>query len=153
MIYAQQGMVQRGLQCSDYALQKSAADALVWVLRGEVLTLAGNKNAEFCFTKAMETKLPDDWTIPAQVGMFLLREKHHAPAVEYLKAGVHLNTRNDFLWLNLGLALERLGIVQPALDAFNTALKLNPQNVEAEHAVRRLTSAPFLARFLRRFFG
>jgi tetratricopeptide (TPR) repeat protein len=58
--YAHQGMVQRGIGCSDAALAKNGSDPLVWVLRGEVLSMAENSNAQFCFEKALEMRPSSD---------------------------------------------------------------------------------------------
>lgn len=153
-VYANQGMTQRGLGCSDYAMSKPGADALAWILRGEVLSLADNKNAPFCFQKAMEVKRSDDWQTPAQIGLLLLRQKKWPLAGDYLKAAVQINPHNQYLWLKLGFAYERLGLSQLALEAYNAAGAMGETaGTAAEDAITRVSQTPLIVRLFRRVFG
>jgi tetratricopeptide (TPR) repeat protein len=145
-------MTQRGLGCSDYAVQLSGSDPLVWIIRGEILSLAENKNALHCFEKAMEMRQSDDWQTPMQIGMRFLNQKKWAKAAEYLTAAAHVNSRNPFLWMKLGQANERLGLTQAALDAFNAAQQIDPMNNEVDGEVRKLTSKSLPSRIFRRIF-
>lgn len=151
-VMAHQGMVQRGLGCSDYAMSHGAQDPLTWVLRGEILSLAENKNAVFCFEKAMESCASDEWHIPAQIGLFLLRLRHWSPAAQYLKRAVAANPNSDFLWMSLGSAYERLGLGQSAHEAYSAAAHLNPQKPEICQALKRLGDMPLFVRLLKRVF-
>jgi tetratricopeptide (TPR) repeat protein len=150
LVYAHQGMVQRALGCSDYAMNLSGADPLSWVLRGEILALAANKNAMFCFEKAMETRMADDWQTPLRIGLFFYTQKRWPQALDYLKIAVQNNTRNDYLWTRLGQTNERLGMSHPALDAYRAALELNSLNRNAELGMARVAGGPFFMRWLRR---
>lgn len=153
LAYAQQGMVQRGLASSDYAMNRSSRDPLVWVIRGEILSLAGNGNAQFCFDKAIESTHPDDWRVPMQIGLSQLRQKKWPQAARYLKMAAEHEPHNEFLWMRLGYAYERLGLSQSALEAYRAARNLNTGNSEAEDSLRRLTRTPALVRFFRRIFA
>ncbi len=151
--YAQQGMLQRGIGCSDYALQITAADPMVWLLRGQILTLADNRNAQACFDKAMETRRPGEWQVPMMAGMFLLERRKWTQAAEFLRKAVAENTGLDHLWVLLGKANEQLGVTQAALDAYQAALDLNPSNQQAQNSVARLSRTPLLVRVARRLMG
>jgi tetratricopeptide (TPR) repeat protein len=152
-VYANQGMTQRGLGCSDFAMSKPGADALSWVLRGEILGLADNKNAPFCFQKAMEVKRPEDWQTPMQAGLLLLRQKKWPLAADYLKSAAEINPHNQYLWMRLGYAYERLGLTQLALEAYNAAGSLGTTGTAADDAISRISQTPLLVRFFRRVFG
>jgi tetratricopeptide (TPR) repeat protein len=149
-VYAHLGMVQQAIGCSDFALNISGRDPLVWVLRGEILTIADNRNASICFEKAMEARPHGDWQIPMLIGLACLRQKRWAPAAEYLKRATEQFQGNDHLWERLGHAQEHLGLVQAALESYRAATHINPHNAAAEDAIRRLTRTPFIVRWLRR---
>lgn len=151
--YAHQGMVQRGIASSDYAMQKTAGDALVWVLRGEVLSVADNANARFCFDKAMETRLHGDWKVPMLIGRLLHRRRKWAQAADYLGTAAAEQPRNDTLWVLLGEAREKLGNTDGALAAFRTAVEVNPSNQRALDGSARLAHTPLLLRLARRLMG
>ncbi len=155
MTYAQTGMVERGLACSDYALGRpgqSAADPLVWVLRGAILSLGDNRNCEICFSKAMETRQRDDWRTPLSLGLVLLNQKKYAKAVEFLEAAVQVEQRNDFLWERLGYARERLGLGQGAMEAYEAAIHQYDANKTARDGLSRLRQSSIWTRFARRLF-
>jgi tetratricopeptide (TPR) repeat protein len=151
-VYANMGMAQRAIGSSDYALARNATDPLVWVLRGEILSLADNQNSAFCFQKAIETKQADDWHTPMQVGLILIRQRKWAAAADYLKMAVQLHTGNGFLWTSLGRAHEQLGLSQAALDAYTAALSLNPNDLVAEKGIASVVHASFIKRLWRRIF-
>lgn len=151
--YAHQGMVQRGIGCSDAALQRSASDPLVWVLRGEVLSMAENRNAQFCFEKAMEMRTPGEAKIPMLIGQLLFKRRQWALAAEYLTIAVGAAPRNEAAWVALGQAREKLGADEAAFAAFETALQLNPENQAAQIGKSRLSHTPLLLRLARRLFG
>lgn len=150
--YAHLGTVQQAIGCSDFALNLSGSDPLVWVLRGEILTVAGNPNAAICFDKAMETRQHGDWQIPMLIGLACLRQKRWAQAADFLKRATQDFQGNDHLWERLGHAQEHLGLAQAALESYRAATHINPQNQAAEDAIRRLTRTPFIVRWLRRLW-
>jgi tetratricopeptide (TPR) repeat protein len=152
VIYAHEGMVQRGLAASDYALKKSAADPMVWILRGEILCLADNANWQSCFEKAMERRDKDDWQTPMQIGLFFMRLKKWSQAAEFLKKAAQIASNNDYIWMQLGKTYERLGLTQAALEAYNASADIAPRNTAAQGAVGRLTNTPVLVRLFRKLF-
>lgn len=152
LAFAHQGMAQRGLQCSDYAIQQNASDPYVWLWRGQILLLAENPNAEFCMGKAMESRRSDEWIIPALIGLAYLDQRNFARAASFLETAVQEVPQNDYLWTQLGIARERLGLMQKALECYETAVRLTPKNRVAQERLVRITQSPWLARILRRIF-
>jgi tetratricopeptide (TPR) repeat protein len=150
--YAQQGMVQRGLSASDYALKKGTSDPMVWLLRAQILALADNRNQQACLDKAMQMREPDDWRIPMQIGLFFMRQKRWSQAADYFKQAANSAINNDYLWLQLGKTYECLGLTQPAYEAYNAAYNVNPANTEAQRCLGRLTNTPVIVRLFRRIF-
>lgn len=153
LTYALNGTIKRGLACSDYAISRpGASSGFVWALRGHVLSLADSANSTFCFDKAMEVRQKDDWRTPMRIGLLLLQEKKWSRAAEFLQVATESNPRNGFLWKQLGLANEKMGLVQPALEAYQAALHLNANDRDADAAIRGLTSTGLPTRVWRRLF-
>jgi tetratricopeptide (TPR) repeat protein len=154
LAYALNGTIKRGLACSDYAISRpGASSGFTWAVRGHILSLADNSNATFCFDKAMEVRPKDDWRTPMRIGLLLVQEKKWSRAAEFLQSAVEANPRNGYLWKKLGLAKERMGLAQPALEAYEAALHLNSDDREAEASIQRLTTTGLSARLWRRFFN
>lgn len=155
MAYAASGMVERGLQCSDYALARpgqSGADPLVWIVRGAILLQGESRNADPCFAKAMETRPRDDWRTPLSLGLVMIAQKKWTAAADFLDVAAQLQPKNDFLWERLGWARERLGLGARALEAYQTAIQLNPKNRAAEDGLLRLQRSSVWTRLARRLF-
>ncbi|MCX7017439.1 MAG: hypothetical protein NTY46_00285 [Candidatus Sumerlaeota bacterium] len=152
-VYASQGMTQRALGCSDYALSLGGFEPLIWVLRGIILSLADNSNAAACFSKAMEIRSADDWLTPMRIGLHLLREKKWQSSAEHLHAAAEISKSNDYLWERLGYANEALSLTNSAVEAYRAALQINSTNARAEAGLRRLCNTPFFTRIFRRILG
>ncbi|GAB4257296.1 tetratricopeptide repeat protein [Thermincola ferriacetica] len=81
---------------------------------------------------------------PARVNYFLginyLQLKNYKAAERRLQKSVSIDGSYPVAYYNLGLAREKLGKVQQALDAYHKALKLNGNYPEAKEAIGRLTN-------------
>ncbi len=150
--YAHHGMLKRALGTSDYALSKGA-DIHTWIARGEVLLLADNKNASFCFSKAMEMADTGDWKTPMRIGLIFFRQKAYSQALDYFQKACAINVTNHYLWYHLGKCYHRLGFGQKAIESFRRASEQNPEFREAKEALEKATHTSFLIRIFRRLIG
>lgn len=148
VVFAYQGMVSRGLQCSDWSMAEGAGDPFVWFCRGQILTLASNKNAPFCMEKAVESSGAQDWRIPAYIAYFYLAQRTYPLAEKYLAKAIAAQSANPVLWYQQGLAQMGLGKWQAARESFETALKLDPHFQPAIHELESLNRSSWLARLL-----
>lgn len=154
LIFAHTGMLQRGLQCSDYAMEAGGtSDAYAWMARGQILGLADNPHAQACIEKALETRGAEDWLVPALIGLFFFERRAYPLAEKYLAMAVHEHSTAASLWYHLGRAQLRQGKMQAAGSSLETALKLDPQFREAAIELDKLKRVPWLARVFRRFFS
>jgi len=145
------GARQRAIACSDFAMGRpNGATAFTWAIRGQILSHAENPNAPFCFEKVLETRDPGDWQILALVGDFLLTERKWARGLEFLKMAVQINSGNAWLWKRVGYANEHLAFTQPALEAYRSALEINPNDKEASASIARLAATSLPTRLWRR---
>lgn len=152
VVYANQGMVQRGLGASDYAMRLDSTECLVWLVRAQVLCLADNRNYQFCLDKAIEMTHPDDFKTPMLVGLFMIRQKKWSQAVEYLKQASLANPKNAYLWSRLGYAYEKLGMSQLAMDAYAAASDCGGQHRTEDASISRVATTPVFVRIFRRIF-
>ncbi|MCX7625093.1 MAG: tetratricopeptide repeat protein [Candidatus Sumerlaeaceae bacterium] len=152
LVFAHQGMVSRGLQCSDCSMAEGAGDPFVWFCRGQILTLANNKNAPFCMEKALESAGAQDWRIPAYIGYFYLSQRIYPLAEQYLNRAITVDSTNPVLWYQQGLAQMGLGKWQAARERFEIALKLDPEFKPAVQELESLNRSSWLARLIA-FFG
>jgi tetratricopeptide (TPR) repeat protein len=58
--YARRGMIRQAMAATDSAIERAGNDPIAYLARGEVLLLAENKNASYCFDQAAKIVSPDD---------------------------------------------------------------------------------------------
>ncbi len=151
-VLAHNGSMKRALGTSDYAVSKGASD-WAWVARGEVLLLARNPNARYCFEKAVEMAGPGEWKVPFMAALMYMERRNYAAAVDFLNIAAERNMRHPFIWENLAVALTKLNFTERARDAARRAQELDPQRRGAERlkdAVESRTITERLLGFLRR---
>jgi len=149
VVIARNGMTKRAIGTSDYAMTRGGSLPVVWIARGEVLTLADSRNAAFCFDKAMESAPADDWKTPFLIGLVLFDQRIWASALEFFQKSASRGAASYWLWYLLGICYTRLAFRQEAIDALRQSIALNPGFPPAQEALRRATRG----NFFRRLFG
>lgn len=152
-VHAFTGDLRRAIQACDYAMSKGAATPDCWLARGDILLLARDVNARFCFDKAVEIAGPEDWRVRLLAGLSYSRERQWATAHEFLGAAAALNTRNAHLWSRYAQALSELNFTDRAREAARRAIELDPTNKSAKAIAEAITNRGLLDRlagFFRR---
>jgi tetratricopeptide (TPR) repeat protein len=152
VVFASQGMIRRAVGASDFALAKGGTLA-AWLARGEILLAAGNRNAMACFDKALEQAPDDDWKTPAHIGLALTARKKFPGAFDYLQRSVQRKGNNAFLWHELGRAAERLRFNEQALQAYERARDLAPDNQAYKRSLERFHGSGPLQKLFRMLRG
>ncbi len=100
-------------------------------LLGEVLALTGNpQEADGQFREA--SRLNPKWITPwLDWGELWLAQKQPDQAVQVIQAGLKANPDSEDLHMMLASAYSTLGQIDPAITAYDGALRLNPRNVLA----------------------
>lgn len=151
-VLAHTGNMKRAMGTSDFAVSKGASD-WAWIARGEVLLLARNPNARYCFEKAIELAGPGEWKVPFMAGLMYMERQNYAAAVDFLNIAAERNMRHAFIWENLALALTKLNFTDRAREAARRAQELDPQRRGAERLRADVDSRGVVERllgFLRR---
>jgi tetratricopeptide (TPR) repeat protein len=151
LVHARKGMLNRAIGASDYAMSRGSSP-YAWAARGEILLLARNRNAAFCFDKALEQAGPENWKVPMYIGLVYYRKRQYSSALSYFKRAVAHEVDNYYLWFHLGRCYDHLSFDNQAIEAFNRVVELRPDFRPGEQALRRAQSANFITRFVRRLF-
>ncbi len=149
VVYAYRGMVKRAVGASDYSMSKGGT-VFTWLARGEVLLIAENKTAHFCFEKAMELSPANDWKTPMRAGLIYFKHKQFSHALDFFQRAVSINVTNYYLWYHIGLGYWRLGFNHKAMEAFKRSLEHNPKFKGARDALDRALKTSIFKRFFRR---
>jgi tetratricopeptide (TPR) repeat protein len=92
------------------------------------------------YQKALELGVsPMD--VAAQLGQIYLSQNQPDQAKVYYEQAQHAGAMGAYIYAGLGTAEELLGNQRAALNAFQQALKANPQHPDAQQAVTRLSQA------------
>lgn len=153
MMYANRGMYKRAINTSDYAISRKGADPHSYTARGYILLTADNKNANFCFMKAMELAVTNDFRIPMRIGLIYLKKKQFSRALDFLLRACACNVTNYYLWYHMGLCYQKLGFANKAMESFQLALDQNPEYDQAKNALLNVTHSSFFFRLFRRIIG
>ena len=151
LVHAHKGLLHRAIGASDYAMSRGSSP-YAWMARGEILLCAKNKNAPFCFDKAIETAGEHEWKVAMHIGLVYYRRRMYSSALEYFRRACAVEMNNSYLWYHLGRCCHHLSFQGQAVEALNRAVELNPDSREAERALREATSANPLTRLMRRLF-
>ena len=98
-------------------------------LLGEVLTLTGHpQEADAQFREA--SRVNPKWITPwLDWGGLWLAQKQPDQAVQVIQAGLKANPDSEELYMLLASAYSTQGQIDPAITAYDSALRLNPRNV------------------------
>ncbi|MBN1902013.1 tetratricopeptide repeat protein [Candidatus Sumerlaeota bacterium] len=153
MMYANRGMYKRAINASDYAISRKGVLPHSYVARGYILLTADNKNAHFCFMKALELADSNDFRIPMSIGLIYLKRKQYSKALDFLLRACACNVANYFLWHHMGLCYQKLGFTNKAMESFQHALDQNPEYTPAKDALLSVTHSSVFSRLFRRLIG
>ena len=150
VVYAHQGMDKRAMGSSDYAFTRGES-VFGWIARGHTLLIAGSKNADMCFEKAMERVTGDDWKSPFLIGRIYYRRKRFSKALEYFQRSCAMRVNNANLWHYIGLCRERLGFQREAVEAYERSLEHDADFIPAQKSLYSATHPSLLSSLFRSF--
>jgi tetratricopeptide (TPR) repeat protein len=122
--HARRGLIRQAMAASDGVVEKAANDPVVTIARGEVLLLAGNRNASYCFDQVLKITPADDWKTPVWVALILKERRRWAKAIDYLARAAERKESEPRIWFQVGLCRAALGHRAQAEKAFSRAAEL-----------------------------
>lgn len=147
------GMKKRGLGSSDFAMGQGRMNPFIWLARGWMLLESNNRNWEGCFDKVFEMGAEVDWRHFMMMGQVLSRYKKWPRALQCYQKATEGQTSNFFLWQQLGCCYEKLGLSRQAMEAFQHAQSLRPNDANIKAAAKksaRFSPVAFIRRVIRR---
>ena len=148
------GDLQGALAFSDASIEERGDTPYVWLARGDVLLARAESRAEYCFEKA-QLLAPNDWFIAWLAARIRSYYEQFVLALKLIQKALELNPGHFLLWLEQGLCLQALGMVDAAGHSFTQAQQLNKHCQEAQLGLTQISQTGVLARWrgrLREFF-
>ncbi len=139
------GELSKALALSDAALAEKGSSSYRWRARGDVLLGRGDRNADFCFDKALAAA-GGEWFEPLAIGRVQLHYGRHAAALRFLEEAVSRNGSSAFLWENMGRCHEGMGRLGQAEQDYQNALDLERYRDVARARLQRLRQRGVFAR-------
>jgi Flp pilus assembly protein TadD len=143
------------LAFSDAAIGETGSHLpYVWLARADVLLARRDKQADYCFEKAL-LLAPAEWLWQWLASRIRHFYQQFSLALKHAQEAVRLNATQSVVWLQLGLCQQALGLVEPARMSFEQARQLNPRCEAAAAGLAELRHVKGWARFrssLRRMF-
>jgi tetratricopeptide (TPR) repeat protein len=145
VLLARMGELQAALSFSDAALDEDVDSPYIWLARGDVLLARQEKQAEFCFGKAL-AMAARDWLLHWLASRIHAFYKKLAMALKYAQQALALAPTRAVVWLQLGLCQQGLGLFSAAQHSFAQARQLNPRFAAVTAQVTAQASTGLLTR-------
>jgi tetratricopeptide (TPR) repeat protein len=141
------------LAFSDSAIGETGSHLpYVWLARADVLLARRDKQADYCFEKAL-LLAPAEWLwhwLASRIRRFY---RQFSLALKHAQEAVRLSATQSVVWLQLGLCQQALGLVEPARMSFEQARQLNPRCAAAATGLAELRHVKGWARFQSKLRG
>ncbi|MCB2148122.1 MAG: tetratricopeptide repeat protein [Deltaproteobacteria bacterium] len=131
----------------DYSNALSAFENAIWLApeevmaiynKGYILLLTGNREAALaCFLEA-DAREPDVFEVIFHIGQVYIEMGEATKARPYLEAATRANNRSGAAFKSFGACLDKLGLTREAIQAYKSAVKINPGDAESLSLLGRL---------------
>lgn len=146
LLDARMGHLNQAIGSSDVLVTKSGEDPITWLVRGHILTIAGSKNADFCFNQCMELTDSIDWKMPMSIGLTLDSERKWAKSIKYYDAALERRSNLPFAWYRIGMARAEVGQREAAAQAFLRAEDLCGENETLRRRILKSSTGSLFTR-------
>lgn len=134
---ARSGDLKNALAFSDASIEARGDSPYVWLARGDVLLARKEKQAGFCFDKALAL-VPHQWLWHWLASRIYFYYEKFSLALKVIQQALTLDTGQCVIWLQIGLCQQALSLVSLAGDSLEQARQLNPRCVDAAIALREM---------------
>lgn len=150
---ARAGDVEGAVAYSDASFQEQGESPYLWLARADVLLAKKEKLADYCIEKALlMARL--DWFWHWMASRIYYYYKQFSKALKYVQKAMSFAQDKPVLWFQLGLCQMELGMSRYAMESFERARELDPQNRDIREAILNLQNPGFLKKlsgFIKRF--
>ena len=142
------GKAEDSRRLAQRALEAGVEDPTILFMAARHATLAGEHEEARGYYRRAVKAAPNDATTRSQMGFFLAGTNQHEAAVAQFYLASLMWSDNETFHQQLGFAFERVRRPDLALAAFETALRLSPQDTKLKAKVGALSAVvPADARF------
>jgi tetratricopeptide (TPR) repeat protein len=149
-IYCRRGDFDRAYGLSDAAMEIPGNSPLTWIVRGEIMLYAKNKQPEYCFDKAVATN-KHDYTIYMDIAECCIYAKKYTMAFSYLKVTLNENPDIMILWMLNADCYRLLGNRKKALECLSKVLEIDP-TYNTENIYKQIKGASRIKNLFKRLF-
>jgi tetratricopeptide (TPR) repeat protein len=123
------GKYDQAIECFDKAININANDAKIWRGKGSVLARLGKYELAIgCYAKGLEIDPSDAGLLKSEGTCFYYMEKYQQ-ALDCFEKALEIGQDENTL-IGKARILRKLGLYCQAIEAYDMAIKLNPNNVE-----------------------
>ena len=140
---ARLGDVDAALAYSDAAINGCGDTPYIWLARGDVLLARKEKRADYCFDKAL-TLAPRNWIYSWLTSRIYFYYQKIAISLKHAQQALDMAQTQAVLWLQIGLCQKALGMEVQAVQSFEQAIQLNPDDVAARLAMSQRPVTGFI---------
>jgi tetratricopeptide (TPR) repeat protein len=149
--HARSGMMTQAIALSDSLLAQNSEELEPWISRGHILTIDGNRNAEFCFQQALHFSSDLDWQVPFMIALILDGERKWSKSIAYYHKALERRSTLPYAWLRMGMAHAKLGQKEASRRDYVRALDLCEDDDRLRRKIEGLSTGSGFSRLLRPF--
>jgi len=150
-ICCRRGDFDRAFGLSDASMQAAGNSPLTWIVRGEIMLYARNKQPEYCFDKALATA-KQDYSICMDIAECCMFADKYAMAFKYLKPALDSNPDVAPLWMLTANCYRLFGNRKKAIECLDMVLEIIPEYTGAKELYKQIKSESGIKNFFRRLF-
>ncbi|MBF0544188.1 MAG: tetratricopeptide repeat protein [Candidatus Riflebacteria bacterium] len=128
---------------SDGAMKSDSVSWFPWLARGEILALSGASNAEFCMMKARELS-PKDWLVSFKVAQSYSNSPLYEKAIPIFQKVLAQKPDVPEIYFEVGKVQKKLGLIDSAVESFQRAIKLAPNEKKYSDAYLDALNSGFI---------
>jgi tetratricopeptide (TPR) repeat protein len=126
------------LSAFENALRLSPQEVMATYNKGYILLLTGNREKALEYFLKADAREPNVFEVIFHIGQTLLEMGEADNARPYLEAATLANRRSGPACKSLGDCLDKLGLAKEAIQAYKSAVKINPGDAESLSLLGRL---------------
>ncbi len=123
-VCCRRGDFDRAYGLSDAAMQAPGNSPLIWIVRGEIMLYARNKEPEYCFDKAIAAA-GKDYTVAMDIAESCAYAGRYTLAMRYLKPASEAKPDSAAIWIIAANCFRMLGKRKKAIECLEAALEID----------------------------
>ena len=150
-ICCRRGDFDRAFGLSDSSMQAPGNSPLTWIVRGEIMLYARNKQPEYCFDKAVAAG-QQNYSVYMDIAECCIYADKYTMAFSYLQPALDTNPDVAPLWMLAANCYRLFGNRRKALECLDMVLEIAPEYTGSKDLYEQIESETGLKYFFRHLF-